>query len=305
MRMRLLSILAGAAAVAAAPLAAAAAAQSDRAVVVIASHDAPPYLQASTGIQRIVAPHRQGRTLQGASLEMSERAVDEAVRNAGPDAILVALGANALEYLRAKGENQSMIACMVLDSGDLAGVTLRPLAQTRLERMHAVLPDVKVVGLLYGARQDRPYVERFIRIGEKMGFQFIARMAGDENDPRQIAPWSANAIDAIITMYDTRLNSPRIVQHLLQYSLRNRIPLIGLSDAWTKAGALLSLDWDFADLGEQCGLIVLDVLRGADPANLGVAGPRKVIYSINLRTANYLRLTIPTEQLKNARHIFE
>ena len=73
---------------------------------------------------------------------------------------------------------------------------------------------------------------------------------------------------------------------------------------WVKAGALFSLDWDYRDLGAQCGEMALQVLHGVPPGSIPAAVPRKVLYSVNRNTAQQMKITIPGQFLQGARNVF-
>jgi putative ABC transport system substrate-binding protein len=71
-----------------------------------------------------------------------------------------------------------------------------------------------------------------------------------------------------------------------------------------KAGALYSLDGDYADLGAQCGEMAARVLEGARPAAIPAAAPRKVQYTLNLYTAKQMRLSLSDQLLGGARQTY-
>jgi len=76
------------------------------------------------------------------------------------------------------------------------------------------------------------------------------------------------------------------------------------SAAWVKAGALYSLDWDYADLGAQCGEIAARVLQGSPPASIPAAAPRKVQYTLNLYTASQMKLKLSDQMIGGAQQTY-
>ena len=85
---------------------------------------------------------------------------------------------------------------------------------------------------------------------------------------------------------------------------RNRIPFVGPSSAWVKAGAIYALDWDFADIGQQCGGIALKIFKGVRPEAIPVEGPRRVIYTLNEKTAAHMKIEIPAEVSRRAQRSY-
>ena len=47
--------------------------------------------------------------------------------------------------------------------------------------------------------------------------------------------------------------TPQTAEPILLSTLKNKIPLVGLSSSWVKAGALYALDRDYVDIGLQSG----------------------------------------------------
>ena len=82
--------------------------------------------------------------------------------------------------------------------------------------------------------------------------------------------------------------SPELAKGLLLFTYRTNTPMIALSDAWVRAGALYSLEWDYAELGGYCAMLaahLASAVRDAAPPPL--PAPR---VSVNRRAAAQLRL---------------
>jgi putative ABC transport system substrate-binding protein len=94
------------------------------------------------------------------------------------------------------------------------------------------------------------------------------------------------------------------VKHILLFSFQNRIPFIGLSPPWVKAGALYSLSWDYIDIGMQCGEMALKIFQGLSVQSIPTATPRKVGYVLNLTTANHMKIKVSDDLIRGAYQIF-
>jgi putative ABC transport system substrate-binding protein len=110
----------------------------------------------------------------------------------------------------------------------------------------------------------------------------------------------ANTIDVLWGLADTLTLSPQMAKHILLFTFRNDIPFVGPSEAWTRAGALYSLDWDYKDLGAQCGDMAIQILRGKTAKAIPPASPRTIRYSVNMNTARQMRLNVPEDVVKKA-----
>jgi putative ABC transport system substrate-binding protein len=104
---------------------------------------------------------------------------------------------------------------------------------------------------------------------------------------------------------DKLVLSRNTAKPILLASYRNRIPLVGLSFKWVKAGALYALERDYEDIGTQCGEMAQKILQGAAVTTLPPEPPRKVIYALNRKTIENMNINMPNTLLSNAVKIFE
>src|SRR2546425_8044938 len=114
-----------------------------------------------------------------------------------------------------------------------------------------------------------------------MGLTLLARKAHSPKDLPDALASLNNRADGLWGVADQIVLNPQTVKPILLFSLRNRIPFVGLSATWVKAGALYALDRDYDDIGRQLGEAAVKILRGAAPGSLPPASPRKVVYCIN------------------------
>jgi ABC-type uncharacterized transport system substrate-binding protein len=111
-------------------------------------------------------------------------------------------------------------------------------------------------------------------------------------------------IDALLVLPDPMVCSPSIIKHLLLKSFRARIPVMGISPAYVKAGALLALACDYQDIGRQSGEIAATILAGTPPAEIAISRPRASRLFLNLAIAKQIRLNIPAKIRAEAYQVF-
>ena len=115
----------------------------------------------------------------------------------------------------------------------------------------------------------------------------------------------AKRVDVLWAIPDSVVVSPETAKTLLVYSFRNRIPFIGLSSAWVKAGALFALDWDYEDVGAQCGELAIRIFRGTRAGKIAPESPRRVTYSVNRKTAREMRVVLSESVISGAAKVYE
>jgi putative ABC transport system substrate-binding protein len=94
-------------------------------------------------------------------------------------------------------------------------------------------------------------------------------------------------------------------QHIIDFAMRTRLPLLGQDRTFAEAGALMSYGPQRAELARIVASFVDRILRGAKPADLPMEQPTKFELVINLRTAKALGLTIPPLLLQRADQVIE
>ncbi len=111
-------------------------------------------------------------------------------------------------------------------------------------------------------------------------------------------------IDALWLIPDLVVCQPTVIGHILRSSLKHKIPVMGVSQSYVKAGALLALSCDYEDIGRQSGEIALRILNGESLVDIPVSVARKTKLYLNLAVAERLRIKIPRDIIKRAEEVF-
>jgi putative ABC transport system substrate-binding protein len=281
----------------------------DTIAIMVGASD-PPFEEALAGIQGYLA--KQGIAVQyniyrvEGNIDHIARAVQEIKKNKAR--LIITLGSLATEMVIRNISNIPVVYGLVLRpeifarAPNATGVMLEFPVETQFNWLKTVLPDVKNIGVIYNPSENRKRVEHAARIADRIGLHLEAfEVYAPQDIPSALTALSKN-VDVLWGIADTLTLSPQLAKHLLLFAFRNKIPFIGPSDTWVKAGALYALDWDYRDLGAQCGLMALTILQGTPPGKIPPAIPRKVLYSINLNTAEQMKIVIPDDIVQKARN---
>ena len=281
-------------------------------IAVLVGSSEPPFEETLTGFQRYLS--KQGIEAEveiyriAGDASQAEQAIQK-IRKSGARVILT-LGSLSTEAAIRKSPDIPVIACLVLRSDALrnapnaTGVVLEFPLEVQFRWIQTMLPDAKTIGVIYNPDENGKRVEAAGRIARGLGLSLETQEIHSLQDiPAALNDLSRSA-DVLWGLADNLALSPQIAKHILLFSFRNSIPFIGPSAAWVKAGALYSLDWDYADMGAQCGEMAIKVLRGIPPSEIPPATPRKVLYSVNLKTARQIKITIPEQLEKKALNIY-
>jgi putative ABC transport system substrate-binding protein len=283
----------------------------DKIAVLVSSSEAP-FEETLAGFQAFLAkqgvkPEYEVFRLAG-DPSKAEQALQKIKKNGFR--VLFALGSIATEAAVLKVPDLPIVSCLVLRSDSFAqaknatGVALEFPIETQLNWIKTMLPDAQTVGVIYNPTENKKRVEEAGRIARRLGLRLEAFEAHTPQDIPSALAALAKRVDVLWGLPDALTLSSQMAKHILLFAFRNSIPFVGPSDAWVRAGALYALEWDYRDLGMQCGDKAFQVLKGAQPRDLAPTTPRKVLYSINQKTAEQLKIELPDEAGRKARSVY-
>ncbi len=283
----------------------------EKIALLISSNNAP-YKAAVSGFNAYLAK-------QGIQADYEVYPLDGDAAKAGPaiqkikasgSRLIFTLGSLATDAVVKEVTDTPIIACLVLRTDNLkslsnvTGVGLEFSFETQLEWLQRLLPQAKSVGVIYNPEENQKRIEHAARFAKKVGLHLEAQEVRTPRDiPAALNNLSKRA-DVIWGIADNLTLSPTIGKNVLLFSFRNNIPYIGPSATWVKAGALYSLDWDYEDLGAQCGEIAQKIFGGTAPADIPALSPRRVLYTLNLFTARQMKITLSDELVRGARQTY-
>ncbi len=228
--------------------------------------------------------------------------------------LIVTLGSAATSYISKAIKDIPVTFCMVLNpmasgfiqsmsasGNNLTGASLDIPVQTQFEALRSIVPAAKKVGVIYNPQETETVIQQARRTAKEMGLELVATAINSEDKvPEALRTLDKSSVDALWSVADSTIFSSGSLEFILLHTLRNKIPFMGLSPAFVKAGALLALDADYQEVGAQCGGQAIKILTGDQPSSLPVTTPQRVTLYVNLKTAENIGLKIPAERLKGA-----
>lgn len=282
-------------------------------IVVLNGQDLKPYQDVLAGLQQSLA--KQGITttievypLQGNTAKTQE--VLSEVKKTGAR-LVVTLGSAATQAAVREVGHLPLMAAMIVTADDIkpasnaTAVLLEFPLDTQLQWLRRIVPGANTIGVLFNPKENQTKVNTALRIAKDTGLSLVIQAV---DTPRALPDALENVsrhVDALWGISDSIVMTPQTAEPILLSTLRNKIPLAGLSTSWVKAGALYALDRDYLDIGSQCGEIAGKILGGTSPSSVPPAPPRKVTYSINLKTAGAMNLELPQEIVRGATNIVQ
>ncbi|MEA2005498.1 MAG: ABC transporter substrate-binding protein [Acidobacteriota bacterium] len=279
-------------------------------IIAIKSRDIAPHKSALKGFKDYLNRQKIDTQIIELSLKGKRKNdfsnIREEIESKHPDLVLT-LGTPATKIAQEVVKDIPVVFTMVLDpkGGKILppGVSMDIPPEIKLKIIKRVLPGAKRIGLIYSANSTPDYKE-ILQISRQFGIQII----GEEINSREEFPdllkhlWMQ--IDCFLMIPDSKIYFLESVEYLLIEGLRRKIPIIGLSSSYTRAGALISFDCNYEDLGEQAAEIALKILAGENLVKTQFIPPRKISFSLNMLAAEKLEIEVPSEIIKAAKEVF-
>jgi len=204
--------------------------------------------------------------------------------------LAIAIGSESLAAVRAANAGVPVIATMVLrppNPDSLRGqVDLELPVATWLAQMKLLLPKHRRVGIIRSrahASQTTAAVETAAR---QQGYTAVVIDCDGPADLLQALAALKGRVDLVLCPPDADLYNSVTIKPLILASLEHRLPIIGFSSAFVRAGAVAGIYPDYREIGRQTGELAWRILRGEDGSH--AEGPRKVHAAINQRVAHLL-----------------
>jgi putative ABC transport system substrate-binding protein len=277
-------------------------------VFVVFSSDIVPYRQALDGFREAlrVGPWNPAFVEHSLKEEGAERVAREMARQR--PALVFAIGPEAARFAGESIGDIPVVFAMVLNAGTFAGanvtgVSLEVPVRTKLERIRRLLPATRRIGVIH-SRGATDLHEEVARACRELGLRLVEKEIDSGEELHEAFDALAGRIDLFIMVPDPKIYFPKTIEHLLRDGLKHKVPIIGLSSSYTRAGALASFEADYADMGRQAAEMALRIAGGQSPRAIKPSGPRRVKTSINLAVAERLGIAFDPEAIKEADDVF-
>lgn len=278
-------------------------AQANNDILVLQSHGSAPYQLALEGFKQQLAKLRIAANYRVQMLEgQSEYLLEHSAKPA--TSLVLSLGTPATRLALAHDVKTPLVAGLILDGAELdrhrnaTGVTLSFPVDQQWQWFRRLLPEAGVVAVVFNPKRSEALFQALQQYSKRADVELLrAEVQSVEEFPDllQSLPLQLDAVWALDSMVPY---NNAAVRELLLFSFRNRIPLVGLSAQWVKAGALYALDWDYPDLGRQAAELANQILQnGRSPASLPPQTPRKIRPVWNSKTSEHMKIPTPENRL--------
>jgi putative tryptophan/tyrosine transport system substrate-binding protein len=211
---------------------------------------------------------------------------------AGQPRLVTTVGIGAWEQFKSKAFAAQSLPALVLRQ-DLKTEPARPGGAVFLdvplvtvaENLRHVFPGRSRLGLIHRPAWPPPEPATLAKL-KQLGFELrLVECSGPEKLLAAFASLKGE-VDFVITEPDSGLYNSATVKPLVLASLEQRLPIIGFSAAFVRAGTLAGIYPDFYELGRQTGEMMIRILDGKSPR--GDEEVRKVVVAVNQRISRLI-----------------
>lgn len=237
------------------------------------------------------------------SLSIADPAAAKAASGSG--AVVVAIGLDAARLvLDAKPVGQVLFGLVPspekLGVGEVQkAVPMFAGPVRQLSLVKELLPGAKRLGVIYAATSEG-LVADYERAARGIGATLVKQEVKDRSQVANALRELIGKIDALLLLPDAATLGVDIFKFLLTTSMDSKVPMIGFSQGQAKAGALMTLEVDYAEMGREAAAAVKRVLAGDAAAP---QAPQGSLY-INGKSAQVLSVPISPSVRAQAKEVF-
>jgi putative tryptophan/tyrosine transport system substrate-binding protein len=200
------------------------------------------------------------------------------------------------------------IASLSRPGGNITGLasSQEDAAPKQLELLSMTIPTLSRVGLLVDSSSPNSHsvVQNAQAAAEQVGVVLIPSEARSVQEIESaFAMLSSQRVAAVmvVTGSVTFFNRERIAE----LALKNRLASMFSLREFVAAGGLMSYGESLFDFFRRSAAYVVKIFRGAQPADLPVEQPTRLILAVNRNTAQAIGVTIPPSLLALADEVIE
>jgi putative ABC transport system substrate-binding protein len=276
-------------------------------VCVILSSVEEPYQLAVNGYKKTIEKYSKPVFFEYVIKDQDQDSLATEIIKNNPDLILAA-GTKALNFAKTAFPDKKISYCMVLageaaKNSNIAGVVLDIPEEYKLVETKKILPSAGSLGVIYSDSSLKQF-ENIKKACENNDIRLVGVKIEGEAGFQKALDKMKGEIDFFVMMMDSNVFSSKTIQYLFEESLDNKFPVIGLSSFYTKAGALISFEYNYNDVGVDTARLAIERFFPLIPVDKTEAAAKKCGYSLNVLVAQRLGIRLTQDTIQGAFEVF-
>lgn len=207
--------------------------------------------------------------------------------------LVVAVGSRALAELQARKTGLPIVATMVLrglQPDGIGQVDLDIPLGAQLAAVRAMLPRALRVGIIRNPARSRYAAEALESQGRKEGYTLSVVDCDGPGRLLKVVASLQGKVDFLLCFPDADLYNAVTIQPLVLAAIECRLPIVGFSPGFVRAGAAVAVYADYRALGRQTAEMALRLYRGETSG--GEESPARLQVAVNQRVTRLLGLDL-------------
>ena len=267
-------------------------------VGILISREILPYMQMVQGLEKNLERDSTRIFLDKAGKPYSR---ESHVQGLKPSdfGIMVAVGPQALSYLRDRHWPGTVIYAMVLNparffwkSAQICGISLNLNPWKQLLAVTGIFPNIERLGILFNPEKNLKWFQQAKTIMTLKRLSLVPLEVNQRSDIPKLFTPPGPQVDAILFIPDQTVISQSMISYVIKESFRLGIATFGFNRFFYESGAALSFIIDYQAIGQNIARMVQSLANGGSGASTGP--PFSVL--LNRKAIKKLKIPIP-EQL--------
>ena len=280
-------------------------------ILIVANVDAPAYQQVINNFEKVLSRGTHKISVHYLSkIKDKIKFISSEINESKPDLIFT-LGVASTKIAMQTTSEIPIITTMVIKShffqrsSNVTGVVLAYPLSIQFQWLKKILPDFKNVAILYNPEENLSAINKAKHVANKTGLDITAIPVDTAKHLPYALEQLTQNIQVLLAIPDRVVMSPKTAKAVLLASFRNRVPMVGLTENWVKAGALYALSWNYTDIGKQCANQAIAILKHKSIKHTPIVFPEKIEYVINKTIVERMNIQLSESLLINAKKVFK
>ena len=276
-------------------------------VAILLSADVPEYQKAVEGFKKTTDDTVVGTYDMRGDFDRGKKLIEEIQSEVKPDLIYV-VGIWALQAVEREKVTIPIVYSMVLnppavvDAKNVTGASMNPSVEETFKILKQLNPNLRKVGTLYNPKTTGFLIEQAKAAAKEMNVELVSIEVDSPRDAiGALGKLRRQSVDVVWVLPDRHVVAPTVLEQILLFSFRARVPVVGLSERHAEMGSLISVSFASSeDIGSQAGELAKQISAGRAVDQLAFTTARKLEVVVNLKSARKLGIEVPDELIKQA-----
>jgi putative ABC transport system substrate-binding protein len=266
---------------------------TDRPVVILSSGGIEPYQVAVQGVHAALSEVRVVIYLLDENPERVAQVMNR-ISVLAPRAI-VAVGSQAVLAIKAYPISAPTVITMVVNHWEALKipnswvVSMHISPEKAYHSLSQVFPGRRIA-IAYNPERTGVLIEELLSYFQNRSIELVPIIIRHPADIVPAIQQQRKDFDALWILPDSSFIDSLSIQGIMEYSMREGLPVIGYSEAFAKSGAVLSTAGHYEEMGRQAGDLARKIIRGDKPGRIEL--PRRISTFINVRVAKLMNIRL-------------